>query len=103
DLGAQRREQPALLLLGRAVVAQRRRDDAQALRVVRAGQAAARELLEVDHLLGRGAVPAPQLGGPAGNEPAGVEQGALPLTGPVRHPRARELRLVEALARRRVL
>ena len=51
DLGPQRREQEPLLLLGRAVVDDRRGDDAEALRVRAARDLAPRHLLEVDHLL----------------------------------------------------
>ena len=65
DLGPQRREQEPLALLGRAVVADRRGDDPEALRVEAARDLPARHLLEVDHLLDRGRVAPAELGRPA--------------------------------------
>src|SRR5437870_78501 len=62
-----------------------------------------RELLEVDHLLGRRRVAAPELGRPAGHEPAVVEERALPLPGPIRQVGARLLGLAHDVRRRRVL
>ena len=60
------------------------RADLEALGVGGAGHAPTRQLLEVDHLLDGRRVPSAQLGRPAGDEPAGVEQRALPVACPAR-------------------
>ncbi len=103
DLGAQRGEEELLLLLGRAVVGDRRGDDAEALRVRTAQHLAAAHLLEIDHLLVRVRVATAELGRPAGNEPTGVEQFPLPVARPLRHVGARLLRLREPFLGRLVL
>ena len=78
DLGPQRGQGVARLLLLGAPVEDGRGDDGQALGVAAAGDAEAGELLEVHHLLHRGGVAAAVLGGPARHQPAVVEQLALP-------------------------
>src|SRR5262245_1734093 len=84
DLGPQDRHRPPPLLLLGPEDQDRRGDDAQPLRVVAAGDVAAAELLLVDELLDERGVVAAELGRVAGQEPAGVDQLARPLPGPVR-------------------
>src|SRR5205085_6493023 len=57
---------------------------------------------EVDHLLDRSGVAAAELGRPARHQPAGVEQLALPLLGPVGQVGARQLGLAHLLVWRLV-
>ena len=95
DLGAQRRHEPAVALLDGAGVEQTRRDDPEPLRVQAARDVTPLHLLEVDHLLCRRRVPAAELGRPPRDEPAGVEELALPRARPVGQVRARLLRLRE--------
>jgi hypothetical protein len=59
-------------------------------------------LLEIDHLLDGGGVAAAELGRPAGDEVARVEQLALPLTGELRHVGAGDAGDRKQLPRRRV-
>src|SRR5262245_48078915 len=103
DLRSERREEEPLLLVGGAVVLDRRRDDPDALRVEAPVDVTLRQLLEVDHLLGRARVATAELGRPAGDEPAVLEQRALPLTRPFGQVGARLLALVHDLRRRCVL
>ena len=77
-LTAQHGQRESFALLGRAVVDDGRREDRDALDVPRPDDAAARQLLEVHHLLHRRRVAAAELGRPAGHEPARVELRALP-------------------------
>ena len=100
DLGAQRRQRPPFTLFGRAVVDDRRRHDRQALRVGGAADLAPRELLEIDHLLGRVGVAPAELGRPAGHEIAVVEQRALPRHRP-RPPVGTRLPRISPLLRHR--
>src|SRR5262249_42739579 len=103
DLGPQRRQQPAVLLLRRAGVAQRRRDDPETLRVEAARDLAPLHLLEVDHLLARRGVAPTELGRPARDEPTRVEEPPLPVARPRLEVGARALRCGEHLAGRGVL
>ena len=103
DLRAQRRPEEPVLLIGRAVVVDRGRDDPEALRVRAAQDLAAAHLLEIDHLLRRRRVAAAELRRPTGHEPARVEEGALPVAGPLRHVRARQLGFADPLVRWLVL
>jgi hypothetical protein len=95
DLGAQGGQQEPLLLFGRAVVLERRRDDPEPLRVGAARDLALVHLFEIDHLLGRRRVAPAELARPAGDQPAVVEQRALPAARPIRHVGARLLRFAQ--------
>ena len=89
DLGAQDGHRPPLLLFVRAERQQRRRDDADALRIERVIDAPPRQLLAVHELLEDVRVAAAELRRISRQQPTVVELQPLPAPRPLRHVRRR--------------